>query len=827
MTPERWKQIEEIFSRAIELPQPEREAYLQNICAGDAELLGEIESLLQEETGTGTLFATAISKAAGSLSEDESIQLEGKRIGPYRITGLIGEGGMAEVYSAVRDDDQYQKQVAIKLIRTNVGASFLIRRFRHERQILASLEHPCIARFLEGGTTEDGIPYLVMEFIEGEPITSYCKSRNLSLQSRLQLFRSVCDAVQYAHRNLVIHRDLKPNNILVTSEGVPKLLDFGIAKLLNPDWITDVPTLDHTVTSIRIMTPEYASPEQIRGETVTTSTDIYSLGALLYELLTGNRPRQLKTKSLAGIERIVTEEEPEKPSIAVAKKLGTDTKKLSRELARDLDNIVLMAMQKEPQHRYLSAEQFGEDIDNYLSARPIRARTPTLGYRVSKFIRRHKIGVSVTAAFIIFFIIFVAGILRERNRAEEARIMAEREAARAKAVSEFLQQTLASANPFNLGKDVKLIEALHSASKKIGDSFKNAPETEADVRDTIGFTFLKLGNFEEAEKHLTRALEIRKKLYRSDHRDVAETLDNLGTLYQEKGDLVKAEDHFRKALAMRKKVFDKGEPQIANSLNNLAVLLHDNGKIEEAEKLQREALQIRRKIDDSEKLATSLNNLGAILIDKREFTEAESLLRQVLEHDRKTYGENHINYAYSMNNLAYVMEQSGKLAEAEPIYKKLFEIMPKLMGEEHLITTRAANNYGRILMEVGKLDASEQVLRNCLELQRKILPADHHQIAISLMTLGQALQKKNECEKAEPMFLESIAIYSKSNYDPAQKSIAKSFLGDCMIQMNRFAEAEKLLREGHSELIALKGKQDPDTQKAQQRLAHLNEVRKK
>ena len=630
---------------------------------------------------------------------------EGKRIGPYRIIGLIGQGGMAEVYRAIRDDDQYQKQVAIKLIRTNIGAVFLIKRFQQERQILASLEHACIARFLEGGTTEDGIPYLVMEYIEGEQITTYCKTRNLSIRERLQLFRSVCDAMQYAHRNLVIHRDLKPSNILVTSDGVPKLLDFGIAKLLNPEQTEEVSNVAHTVTSIRIMTPEYASPEQIRGETVTTSTDVYSLGAILYELLTGSRPREFKTKSLVGIERVVTEEEPLKPSIVVAKNrtdpsrpVEYSTKKLSRELARDLDNIVLMAMQREPQHRYLSADQFGQDIDNYLEGRPIKARTPTLGYRVSKFVRRHKIAVSVGSAFVLFTILFVAGILRERSRAEEARIKAEREAARAKAVSEFLQRTLASANPFNLGKDVSLVVALESASKEIGNSFKNEPETEADVRDTVGFTFLKLGKFEDAEKHLTRALEIRKKLYRGDHRDVAETLDNLGTMYQEKGNLAQGEKFFREALTMRKKVLEKDATQIANSLNNLAVLLHDNGKIEEAEKLQREALVIRRKVNDPEKLATSLNNLGAILIDKREFMEAESLLRQVLEHDRKKYGENHINYAYSMNNLAFVMEQSGKLTEAEPVYRKLLEMMPKLMGTEHLITTRSANNYGRILM---------------------------------------------------------------------------------------------------------------------------------
>jgi tetratricopeptide (TPR) repeat protein len=536
---------------------------------------------------------------------------------------------------------------------------------------------------------------------------------------------------------------------------------------------------------------------------------------------------------LVGIERIVTEEELQKPSSVVAKNLTTDptahianTKKLTRELSGDLDNIVMMAMQKEPQRRYLSAEQFGQDINNYLQGRPVQARTPTLAYRTAKFIRRHKIGVAVTAAFLIFAVIFVIGIMRERTRAEEARVRAEREAARAIAVSEFLQRTLASANPFNLGKDVSMVDALKSASNEIGNSFKNEPETEADVRDTVGYTFLKLGNFEEAEKHLTRALEIRKKIYSSDHRDTAETLDNLGTMYQEKGDLVRAEKFFRDALTMRKKVLPKDAPQIANSLNNLGVLLHDNGKIDEAEKLYREALVIRQKINDPEKLATSRNNLGALLINKREFAEAESLLRQVLEHDRKKYGENHINFAYTLNNIAYVTEQSGKIAEAEPIYRRVYEMMPKLMGEDHIITTRSAHNYGRSLLEVGKPDAAEPILRKGLETQKRILPADHHQIAITLSTLGETLMAKNQCKEAEPMFREAIAIFAKSNYDPAQKSISKGHLGECLTTLKRYSEAEIVLIESRSELAALKPLHESEIKKAEQRLTRLNEARK-
>ncbi|MCI0445874.1 serine/threonine-protein kinase [bacterium] len=837
MTPERWKKIEEIFSQAIELPKPERASFLQHTCADDAELLDELQSLLEQEDETGTLLGTVISKAAGSLSEAELKKLEGRHIGPYRITGLIGQGGMAEVYSAIRDDDQYQKQVAIKLIR-NPGAVFLIKRFQYERQILASLEHPCIARFLEGGTTEDGIPYLVMEYIKAEQITTYCASRNLNLRARLQLFRSVCDAVQYAHRNLVIHRDLKPSNILVTSEGVPKLLDFGIAKLLNPDWITEVPTVAHTVTSIRIMTPEYASPEQIRGENVTTSTDIYSLGVILYELLTGIRPRDFKTKSLAGIERIITEEEPEKPSLAVVKNVPTaesrtiaDTKRLSRELASDLDNIVMMAMRNEPQRRYLSAEQLGEDIDNYLQGRPVRARTPTFSYRASKFISRHRIGVSVTAAFLIFALIFVAGIVRERSRAEQARVQAEREAARAKAVSQFLQETLGSANPFttNLGREVSLVEALQNASKEIGNSFKDQPETEADVRTTVGYTFMRLGKYEDAEKHLVRALEIRKGLHTGDHADIAESLDNMGTISEEKGDLPQAEKYFRQALEMRRKLYGKEHKDIAASMNNLGKLLHNEGKLPEAEKLYRESLEMRTKLlgPEADETASTINNLAALLIDKEDFANAETMMRKVLEIDLKRWGENHPNVAFSTNNVAYAMEHGGKINEAVPLYRKALELDIRTLGKEHPITTRAMCNLGRILMLTEKNDEAEQLLRRGLEIQNRIMEKNNPQIANTLMTLAQTLQKKNQCEEAEPMYREAIVIYTKTNYDPSTKATTKSLLGGCLTTLDRFSDAEQLLTEGHSELVSLNGAQHQETQLAQKRLNHLYKVWKK
>jgi serine/threonine-protein kinase len=819
MTPERWKQIEDIFHKVLDLPADTRKDYLNEFCDGDEELRSEVLSLLTSNDETGPVSDNLIQGAAQSLIQTGTSRFIGKRIDAYRITGLIGEGGMAEVYRAVRDDDEYQKQVAIKLIKQSPGASFLVQRFRHERQILASLEHPCIARFLEGGSTEDGLPYLVMEYIDGEPITSFCSRRNLPLSERLQLFRMVCGAVQHAHKNLVIHRDLKPSNILVTPDGVPKLLDFGIAKLLNPELVEEYPTIGHTVTSIRLMTPEYASPEQVRGETVTTATDVYSLGAVLYEILTGIKPHQFKSRAFAEIERVVCDTDPARPSQAV-----WTQRRLSRELAVELDNIVLMAMQKEPLHRYHSAEQLAEDIDRYLTGQPIVARIPTLSYRAGKFVRRHVYAVAAAAAFVLIAIFFVASIVRERTRAEEARIQAEHEAARANAVNSFLQTTLASANPFgDLGRDVTVVEALNAADLKIEESFRNQPDIEAEVRDTIGFTFLRLGKYDEAEKQLKKALEIRQRLYPGNHEDVAEELDNLGTLYQEKGKLNDAEQLFRQALSMRRAVHGNVHARTAQSLNNLAVLLREKDQIEEAEKLHREALNIRRKVlsPDHDDLATSLNNLASILFSKNDLAGAESMFREVLALDHKRWGKEHPNVAVTMNNLAFVLEREGKLQESENLYKQILDMNQRLLGAEHPLTATAYNNLGSVMLTKGDVKSAEELFRKCLEIRRRILEPRHPHIGIAINNLGLALQKSDRCSEAAGLFREAISIFLDSDFDPLRRAKTKTNLGDCLLILQQFDEAEKWLTEAHSELSALRG---PDSKEAKEAQDHLRGI---
>ena len=415
MSGHNWDRIQEIFFEAADLPVSERDAFLARVCEGDAGLRSEVESLLRVDAAGGSAIAAAIESEVSALLDDPA-PLVGTRMGPYRLLKEVGRGGMGSVYLGERDDELYRKLVAIKVVKRGMDSTEVLARFRHERQILAGLEHPYIARLIDGGTTPDGRPFFVMEYVQGQPIDAYCREQGLNLESRLRLFLRVCEAVSYAHRSLVVHRDLKPGNIFVAAEGIPKLLDFGVAKLLDPG---NDPGLTSTSVAMGPLTPEYASPEQIRGLAITTAADVYALGAILFELLTGSRAQQIVTHSPAEIERVVCQTDTPRPS-TVARAAGAPHR-----LDGDLDNIVLMAMRKEPERRYGSVNQFADDIARYLEGRPVVARQDSVVYRARKFMGRNRLAVGAT--FLIFLSLLGGMVLAERQarRAESARRFAE------------------------------------------------------------------------------------------------------------------------------------------------------------------------------------------------------------------------------------------------------------------------------------------------------------------------------------------------------------------------------------------------------------------
>jgi serine/threonine protein kinase/tetratricopeptide (TPR) repeat protein len=580
VTPERWQQVRETLDQAIALGEAERSPYLDKVCASDPDLRREVESLLlsHERAGSAFLRDPAVDLKAVASSAEVRV---GRRIGVYQIVEEIGRGGMGEVYRAFRADGQYDQQVAIKLVRVGLDTASILERFRNERQILAGLDHPNIARLLDGGTTEEGIPYLVMELIAGTPVDDYCDAHSLRITERLQLFRQVCAAVQYAHQRLVIHRDIKPSNILVTEDGIPKLLDFGIAKILDP-------SVSSEITMVRPMTPEYASPEQIRGEAITTATDVYSLGVVLYRLLTGHSPYRVKTSTSHELVRAISETEPERPSTAI---LRTDPNggiaahpepaltpnsvsdcregspaRLRRRLAGDLDNIVLKAVRKEPQRRYASVEQFAEDIRRHLDGLPVIARKDSGSYRAGKFIRRHKVGMAATALVAVAVFGGAAATLREARIAAANERRAERRFndVRKLANSVLFEihdaiQDLPGSTPARELVVRRALEYLDGLAREAGDdaSLRRELATAYEkVGDVQGSPYRSnLGNLPGALASYRKALQLREQLGGTAAKDpqiqleLARSYGEVGELLYVTGDLTGALEDYRKAFA--------------------------------------------------------------------------------------------------------------------------------------------------------------------------------------------------------------------------------------------------------------------------------------
>ena len=667
MTPERWRQIEEIFQTVIERPPDERKSLLTQYCGGDAELRQEVESLLDQDVADA-FIRNPIKDAARSISDD----LIGCRLGAYRLTRLVGRGGMGMVYEAVRDDGQFDQRVAVKVVKRGTDTDFARERFTRERHILAQLDHPNIARLLDGGTTADGRPYFVMEYVEGRAISDHCEANRLSIDERLKLFRQVCAAAQFAHQKLIAHRDLKPSNILVTEDGTVKLLDFGIAKLLASDPALGAVT--RTETALRAMTPEYASPEQARGLPITAATDIYSLGVVLYELLTSRRPYQFKTHSIVEIERAICDTDPARPSEAVRLRADAPAR-LARRLAGDLDNIVMMAMRKEPERRYQSVEQFSEDIRRHLEGRPVIARADTFRYRAGKFIRRHRLAV---AAFAVASLSLLGVVVATARAARIAR--AERERAERR-----FEQVRKLSNTFlfdfhdkirNLPGSTEAREMVVRTALEYLDSLARDAAGDPEIEWELAVAYQKVGDVQgdpwtpnlghtaAAATSYRKSLALAEQLVARGRADLktrrllAENYFKLGALLSESGDKAAAQSIMRQGANVAESLAQsRGEEIDLRLLTNLHVRIGnarlDTGDAAGGLESYRRAQQVAERCVDAfptraalYNLAVANNHVGEGLLVKGDLPGAIEQFRSSRTIDESLISQQPSNLAY-------------------------------------------------------------------------------------------------------------------------------------------------------------------------------------
>ncbi|MGB6307976.1 MAG: serine/threonine-protein kinase [Steroidobacteraceae bacterium] len=703
---------------------------------------------------------------------------EGDRIGPYRVLRTLGVGGMGEVFLAERADAEFDQQVAIKVVFGGAVARAVQSRLKIERQILAQLDHPNIAHLLDGGSLADGTAYIVMEYVDGVAIDAYCDSNRMDIAARLKLFQIVCAAVHYAHQNLIVHRDLKPSNILVTTAGVPKLLDFGIAKLLD-ERQAGHHTLAVTHADFRLMTPDHASPEQVRGQVITTSSDVYVLGVLLYKLLTGRSPFVIPTMRLTDIERAICEKDPPLPSHAVGTDDTADTrnivevrsttaKRLRRTLGGDLDNIVLMAMRKEPERRYGSSQQLADDIQRYLDGKPVIAHRDTLSYRARKFVRRHWLPVAAAAgvAFLILAFAMTAymqslRIAAERDRVAEQRATAERERARAEEVSGFLVNLFKLSDPQeNRGNQITARELLDSGAKRLRSGLQNQPATKAALLGTVGAVYNSLGQYKEAQPILTESLALQPQ---ARDKSYIETLLELGRARLGAGDLAGAEAPLQKALHLAQANFGAASQESGRSLWALGKLRFEQDSLLDAKELYNRSLNILENTAAAPTdVSALLDDLAKVYVLEQQWSLAKQTYERALEIDRRVLGDDHPRIAMRLNDLALVAQDSGDLKLAETLFRDSIRRNELAYGDQHPETVAARGNYGLLLQREGRLTEAEPLLRSALDIELKLYGPDSYSVAYDRVSLAMLLHDEGDLSEAESQFRQALAVYEKS-----------------------------------------------------------------
>jgi serine/threonine protein kinase len=762
-----WGELSRLLDEALDMAPELRAEWLEAQRAAHPRIIEDLEALLDREAA---IDAEGFLDPSRAPMRPAPSTLAGQTLGAYVLERPIGEGGMGSVWLARRSDGRFEGEAAIKFLSLAVAGPTGEARFRREGSVLARLSHPNIARLLDAGVSPTGLPYLVLEFISGKPIDEWCDAHTLSIDARVHLFQQVLAAVAHAHANFIVHRDLKPDNILVTDDGTVKLLDFGIAKLLDEDGMSA-----RAVTATRggAFTYKYAAPEQIKGEPITTRTDVYALGVILYELLAGRHPTSVSSMSPAEYVVATLNSEPAPMSIAptsatftrddalrYASARGTSPDRLRGALAGDLDNIAAKALKKDPAERYPTIEALAEDLRRYLNHQPVSARADSFAYRARKFVRRNRGPVALGALAMLGVI---GGVIRER----QLRARAESEARKAVAVESYLIGIFGAADPFaaSVGKpsEITARTLLDRGAERVDTSLVDQPDVRAELRGALGGVYANLGVYDRAARELRQSLNARRALYGAKSATVAEAMDQLGQVLVQMDSLPEADMLLRGALATRRKLFGDRNEATAASLTHLAMLLQNRDAFADAEPLFREALDIRRELygDGDTSVATSRDYLGQLLQAKNANTDALQQYRIALAIRRLRLGVDHPATAQTMQNLAATEENLGKYQEAEQHYRAALAIERKTLGSEHRSVTLTLNDLGQMLFKLGRLEEADSLLREALVTNRKMFGENHEAVSANLSNLALIVRERGDFDEAERLLEEALVVDRK------------------------------------------------------------------
>ena len=784
---DRWDEVDPLLARALELPEPARSAFVEEACGDDRDLKTLLERLLalsSEERAETLAPGEHLLREAFELGREGDPgapdPLIGARLGAYRVTGVLGEGGLGTVYLGEREDGLFERRVAIKTLRLALDTPGVVERFELERQILASLTHPAVAQMTDGGVTPDGRPYLVMEYVDGREIDRYADEQQLGIEDRIWLVLAVGEAVDYAHRHMVVHRDLKPSNILVTEDGSVKLLDFGVAKLLQPAGAGGSGTSALTRPEARFITPEYAAPEQIRAEQITTATDVHALGVLLFELLTGRRPFVAKQGSPFDVQRAVLEDAALSPSRAVttgsvattiggrsaedvARLRGTTVPHLRRVLSGDLAAILDKALRKRPEDRYGSVEELRADLRRYLTGFPVRAREGLRTYRAVKFVRRHWLPVSAAATFAVLLTGFSVALARTNREVGIQRDLARTEAENAGRVVDFLAAVLRGRDPTDAPSDtLSALQLVAWGVERVDAEFSDRPAVQAELLMVLANAMNNMGRFDESRELAARSVELRREVPGGE-RDLADALHRMAALHRVERSYYEARDASAESLRIRRSLGETSGPEMAEALVEYGDALSGLQEIDSAAAAIEEALQIRRENPDDEAgLTTTLLRLAPIRRAQGRLDEAEALYVQGIPRYRELPSAKGGDLSAHLNNLAYLRRLRGDFQGADSLYREGLAVSSEVYGAGHPNTLLVSANLAAALHDGGRADEVPEILRARITAAEAQWPDGHWRVAGTKQALGDHLLRIGAFEQSEPHLRAAAAEFEEA-----------------------------------------------------------------